>query len=97
MIINNQSQISSDLPLQAAPTRRNLANMPAADGTQVGTSATQTMLAAQNTTSALSPVTNADAARALIQTLKKNFFANPGSAMLAQANQVPENALRLLQ
>ena len=60
-------------------------------------SAAQTLVTAQNITSALSPLQDAAAARAAIQNLKQNFFANTGSAMLAQANQVPENALRLLQ
>lgn len=74
-----------------AATRLDAAASPPAE-----TSDSQATVAAQNIASALSPLEDAEAARALMEKVRQNFLANPGSAMLAQANQVPENALRLL-
>lgn len=46
---------------------------------------------------AFAPLETADAARAAIQNLTKNFLAQPKVALLAQATEFSENALRLLQ
>ena len=43
------------------------------------------------------PVETSDAASVAIQSLAKNFLAQPNVALLAQATGFSENALRLLQ
>ena len=43
------------------------------------------------------PIQTADTASAAIQSLAKNFLAQPNVALLAQATDLSENALRLLQ
>lgn len=102
MIIDTNSRISPDL-LQTPPSRLNQtaarakSESPAAASPPAETSDSQAMVAAQNIASAILPIQDAEAARAMLQKVRQNFLANPGSAMLAQANQVPENALRLLQ
>ena len=103
MIIDNSSTSALNL-LPVAPARTQKTHghkkteaTEAAESTPDETAATQTAVATQNTASILSPVADASSARSLIQSLKQNFLQNPGSAMLAQANQVPQNALRLLQ
>jgi hypothetical protein len=101
MIIDTNSRISPGL-LQTPQSRLNKtaarakSESPAAASPESETSASQATLAAQNIASAISPIQDAEAARAMMQKVRQNFLANPGSAMLAQANQVPENALRLL-
>jgi flagellin len=113
MIIDTHSRISSGLPQTAqSRLNKTAANSKPESSANSGMAATrlyaaaapptetsdsQATVTAQNIASALSPIQDAEAARALIQKVRHNFLANPGSAMLAQANQVPENALRLLQ
>jgi hypothetical protein len=100
MIIDTHSRISPGL-LQTPPSKVNKtaasadSESPAAASPPAETSDNQVILAAQNIAS-ISPLQDAEAARAMMQKVRQNFLANPGSAMLAQANQVPENALRLL-
>lgn len=100
MIIDANTRISPGL-LQTPPSRLNKtaanaeSESPAAASPPAETSDNQVILAAQNTAS-ISPLQDGEAAGAMIQKVRQNFLANPGSAMLAQANQVPENALRLL-
>lgn len=101
MIIDTHSRISPGL-LQTPPSRLNKtaantqSESPADANLTTETSDSQASVAVQNIASAISPLQDAEAARAMMQKVRQNFLANPGSAMLAQANQVPENALRLL-
>jgi hypothetical protein len=46
---------------------------------------------------ALSPLTDEDAAAEATQSIGQSILAQPGAALLAQANLAPENAERLLQ
>ena len=47
--------------------------------------------------SAVSPLADSAAAQAAIQAARKQFLTQPNVALLAQANQLPQNALQLLQ
>lgn len=100
MIIDANSRISPGL-LQTPPSRLNKtaanaeSESTAAASPPAETSDNQVILAAQNVAS-ISPIQDGEDAAAMMQKVRQNFLANPGSAMLAQANQVPENALRLL-
>jgi hypothetical protein len=102
MIIDTNSRISPGL-LQTPQSwlnktaARAKSESPAAASPESDTSASQATLAAQNIASAISPIQDAQAAQAAIRAARQSFFANPASALLAQANQLPENALQLLQ
>jgi flagellin len=102
MIINTTSRISPGL-LQTPPSQLNKtatrakAQSPPAAISESETAASQAALAAQNIASVVSPIQDAQAARAAIQAARQQFMAQPNLAMLAQANQLPQNALRLLQ
>lgn len=101
MIITSNTQISNSL-LSAAqsrlqkPATRASAETPAASAPS-DPGADQLLVTAQNIASAVSPLADTAAAQAAIQAVRKQFLAQPNVAMLAQANQLPENALRLLQ
>jgi len=100
MIINaSNSQTSASL-LQSAQTRsQKAASRTSAEtaAAPTGALADQVIIASQNIASAVSPLQDADATRAALQSVRKQFLAQPNVAMLAQANQLPQNALRLLQ
>jgi len=97
MIIDSSNRISTTL-LPTSPARTNKTPAPAsAEASAADTDVDQTRVAQQNAASAVTPLQDADAARAAIQSIRKNFLAQPEVAMLAQANQLPQNALRLLQ
>jgi flagellin len=51
----------------------------------------------QNLTSAISQISDVDVAKESTQYAKYNILVQAGTAMLAQANQMPQNVLRLLQ
>jgi len=101
MIIQTDNRISlGSLPLAQSHLNKTAARAksesPAASP-EAATSDLQNTVTAQNLASAISPLQDAPAARAAIQAVRQSFFANPASALLAQANQLPENALQLLQ
>ncbi len=96
MIINANPQISSSLltSAQARPPR----TKPSAPAESAEASlADRVMITSQNMASTVSPLQDAGATRAALQAVRKQFMAQPNVAMLAQANQLPQNALRLLQ
>ena len=101
MIINaTNSQVPASL-LQSASAKlhKHKANAAGetADSDSTISAADQSVIASQNIVSAISPLKDADATRAALQAVRKQFLAQPDVAMLAQAKQVPQNALRLLQ
>ena len=96
MIINANTQITSSL-LNAAPARPHKTKMSAPAETSDAALADRVMITSQNMASTVSPLQDADATRAALQAVRKQFMAQPNVAMLAQANQLPQNALRLLQ
>lgn len=96
MIINAHNQISNPL-LNAAQARPQKAKASATAEAPEASLADQVMITSQNIASAVSPLADADAARAALQAVRKQFLAQPQVAMLAQANELPQNALRLLQ
>lgn len=92
---NNQaaaSLLQSRLPKTTAQPG---AQTPAA--AQTDSIAEQAMIISQNMASTVSPLQDTTAAQAAMQAVRKQFLAQPNLAMLAQAQQLPENALRLLQ
>lgn len=101
MIITSNTQISNSLLTSAQarlqkPATRASSETPAATAPS-DPGADQLLVTAQNIASAVSPLTDTAAAQAAIQAVRKQFLAQPNVAMLAQANQLPQNALRLLQ
>ena len=96
MIINANTQISSS-HLTAAPARPHKPKSSAPAETADASLADRVMITSQNMASTVSPLQDADATRAALQAVRKQFMAQPNVAMLAQANQLPQNALRLLQ
>ena len=100
MIINATNSSSSASILQSAQTRsQKTAAKTSAEtaASPADTLADQVMIASQNIVSAVSPLPDADATRAALQAVRKQFLAQPEVALRAQANQLPQNALRLLQ
>lgn len=96
MIIQSHSPVSTN-PLPAAPKNAGRAQLAAKAGALVEHAAAEAVVTEQNIAAALSPIENAEGARAMMQLLRKQFLAQPEVAMRAQANQLPQNALRLLQ
>ncbi|MFO1488092.1 MAG: flagellin [Verrucomicrobiota bacterium] len=92
MIINaSNSQASASLFSAArAPRQKAAADVPASP-------ADQAVIASQNMVSAVSPLQDAGATRAALEAVRKQFIAQPSVALLAQAKELPQNALRLLQ
>ena len=93
MIINATNTQASASLLQAAPAR--LQKPTARAGSE--TAADSAVIISQNMASTVSPLQDTTATRAALQAVRKQFMAQPQVAMLAQANQLPQNALRLLQ
>ena len=102
MIINATNTQASAGLLQSAPPRVHKQHTAHA-GEETATASPSDPLAdtseiiSQNMASTVSPLQDPEAARAAIQAVRKQFMAQPSVAMLAQANQLPQNALRLLQ
>ena len=101
MIINATSSQASATLLQPAPARLHKHKAHAAGETdaadQTNLIADKADIVSQNMASTVSPLQDTEAARAALQAVRKQFMAQPNVAMLAQANQLPQNALRLLQ
>ena len=95
MIIDTHSQMSPGLRPTPGPSSKAQSPKPKVGSLDLGPETLD--VSAQNIASAISPLQDAPAARAAIQAVRQSFFANPASALLAQANQLPENALQLLQ
>ncbi len=95
MIINANPPIASSL-LNAATARPPKAKSSAPADADAAF-ADRVLITSQNMASAVSPLQDAEATRAALQAVRKQFLAQPNVAMLAQANQLPQNALRLLQ
>lgn len=95
MIINAHPPIASSL-LNAATARppKAKSSAPADADTSL---ADRVMITSQNMASTVAPLQDGEATRAALQSVRKQFLAQPNVAMLAQANQLPQNALRLLQ
>ncbi len=96
MIINANPQISSSL-LNAAQTRPQKTKPSATTEIPEASLNDRVMITSQNMASTVSPLQDMQATRAALQAVRKQFMAQPNVAMLAQANQLPQNALRLLQ
>lgn len=100
MIINaTHSQATASL-LQSASSR--LQKSTARAGSEAAAAPTDSaadsaVIISQNMASTVSPLQDTAATRAALQAVRKQFMAQPQVAMLAQANQLPQNALRLLQ
>jgi hypothetical protein len=82
----------TNLPVQAGQTRPHKARSAQTDEAQV-----RQVPVTTETTAFTVPIETVDAASAAIQNLAKNFLAQPKVALLAQATDFSENALRLLQ
>ena len=100
MIINATSSQASASLLQSAQSRLHKSKAGAGSETAAAPAnpfADQAVITSQNIVSAVSPLADAEATRAALQAVRKQFLTQPSVAMLAQANQLPQNALRLLQ
>ena len=100
MIINATNTQASASLLQAAPARLQKPTARAGSETAAApseSSADSAVIISQNMASTVSPLQDTTATRAALQAVRKQFMAQPQVAMLAQANQLPQNALRLLQ
>ena len=99
MIINATNSQTAASFLQSASARPHKPKTSAAseNSETAGASTDQALITSQNIASAVSPLQDTAATHAALQTVRKQFMAQPNVAMLAQANQLPQNALRLLQ
>jgi flagellin len=97
MIINTQTNpyplLSPALAKGAKPLSKSNAAANA-DELQLSPSAEQLAVTENNFTAALPDM---DAAKSSVEFARKSILAQPNLAMMAQANSIPRDALRLLQ
>ena len=101
MIINATNSPATASLLQSAQSRLQKTTARASGETAAADPADQiadkVAIISQNMASTIAPLQDGAATRAALQSVRKQFMAQPSVAMLAQANQLPQNALRLLQ
>jgi hypothetical protein len=100
MTINATTASANNLPVGKAHHR---SRSKAADSAQdtaaaaVKNATSKLSVSAQNFTAASSPIQDVDTADASTESARANILAQPGTAMLAQANSLPPSALLVLQ
>jgi flagellin len=102
MIISPNLNSASDAQNAFDKTRRAGARLSqdragaVANQSRLTLAAGQLAVGRENLTAATSRIQDRDAAEASAESAKQNILAQPGAAMLAQANAMPQSALRLL-
>jgi flagellin len=98
MIVNTKPAFN---PLPPAPAKRKpLATTRAADGAEkapLTATGKQLAVSEDNFTAAASQIPDVDAALASTESARRSILGQPAMALLAQANSIPQAALRLLQ
>lgn len=95
MIINSNTAAYG--PLSATPVRqgKHAARAGTKETSPVGNQ--DSLEASDNNLTVDSPIQDVDAANAIAEQMRQSILGQPAAAMLAQAQLVPQQALRLLQ
>ncbi len=94
MIINSNTSAANLLPATLAARKSASKNSAPAIGAD---EAQLTPVSTQNLTAAAAPIQDEDEANATTESARQMIIAQNSMAMMAQANSLPLNALRLLQ
>lgn len=94
MIINSNASAANLLPATLAARKSASKHSAPAIGAD---EAQLTSVSNQNLTAAAAPIQNEDEANATTESARQMIIAQNSMAMMAQANSLPLNALRLLQ
>lgn len=95
MIINSNTAAYS--ALSPAPVRHGKHASRAGANEASSVSNEDSLEASDNNLMVDSPIQDVDAANAIAEQMRQSILSQPGAAMLAQAQLVPQQALRLLQ
>ena len=100
MIINSNMASANDLPTVKTHRRSGSNAVNPADNAAIDAAETadsKLSVSTENLTAAGSPIQDVNEAEESTENARANILAQPGVAMLAQANSMPQSALRLLQ
>jgi hypothetical protein len=100
MIIDSNMAVANNLPAGKAHRRSGSKTVDPAENAAVAaaqTAASKLSVSTENLTAAGSPIQDANEAMKSTEYARASFLAQPGTAILAQANSMPQSALRLLE